>query len=528
MRSIKTNAHGRVAGVTAYWVSQRNEENTVFSRFRARLERRINDWKVDQSLRDAYSIILGVVPFDKLSDARASSTLGTLATASLIDAYTGTLLALETILMGQQWLDAPQMLQAIVLRLPQTDPRIRNMKALLSSDFSTIEKASTDIVDRLCQGQAVVASLAGHIRGPLEEQGLLAVRDHGTNQYRMLRAPQVDDQSIDENDWESVRRCVEIFSRNFDSIIDTLLKERLQIKRDEKPKGLFVFEPVPLMIYYLRANIDEGSTFQQFLSKVLDALDIYLAISLQNVRKYITEGFSDVVAAFVDQFRSSIDEKVNPTLNAELQQLIGRASPELQASIERVASWFAPDAEKERRALRTMEQIVDIAIQATNNAHRGFDPVFHLDIDDLGLQTNETLLEITDMLFTILDNIYTHSGLNDPAISIRIMNAGEEDRGGTRVRTIVTNQIAPGTKTLANEHRLERIRRQIESGDYRALSKVEGGTGFLKLKRMVAADNRQTLAFGYDPHTLEFFVEVTTILVFTLVQAPPESLTEAS
>jgi len=269
-----------------------------------------------------------------------------------------------------------------------------------------------------------------------------------------------------------------------------------------------------LIIYYLRAAIDEGSTFPQFLAKVLDMLQIYMTISLQTVRKYITEQFSDSIAASVEQFRLSIDQTVGSALSVELRQLIGRASPELHASIERVASWFAPDAANELRALRTMEQIVDIAIQATNNAHRGFHPSIHTDIDELGLQANETLLEFTDILFTILDNIYTHSGLDrSPVIHIGISNTGETG-GSTRVRIAVTNQIAPNTKTIANERRLERIRHQIESGDYRALSKVEGGTGLLKLKRIVAADDRQTLDFGYRPDSLEFFVDIKMLLIF--------------
>jgi hypothetical protein len=43
--------------------------------------------------------------------------------------------------------------------------------------------------------------------------------------------------------------------------------------------------------------------------------------------------------------------------------------------------------------------------------------------------------------------------------------------------------------------------------------KLEGGTGFLKLKRIVAADNRQTLSFGYNDDK-EFFVDIKMILVF--------------
>jgi hypothetical protein len=361
-------------------------------------------------------------------------------------------------------------------------------------------------------------SLAGHIRGPLEEQGLLAVRDQGTNQYRMLRRPSVAD-GINRAEWEQARSCVETFSREFDAIIDRLAKEQLQIMGLAKPKGLFAFDPAPLIIYFIRAHVDKGSTLPEFLAKVFDALGVYLTLSLQNVRKFITGDFSNEIERCIDRFRASLDQNVSSALRSELQELLGRVSPELQASIERVASWFAPDAENERRALRTMEQIVDIAVEATNNAHRGFEPEITTDIEDLGLQANETFIEYTDILFTILDNIYRHSGLDTrPKINISITSDGDiQLNESAPIKISVSNTIAPESKTAASERKLDRIRAQIESGDYRALSKLEGGTGFLKLKRIVALDPRQTLQFGYRSNDPEFFVDITMQMLFKAI-----------
>jgi hypothetical protein len=356
-------------------------------------------------------------------------------------------------------------------------------------------------------------SLAGHIRGPFEEHGLLAVRDQGTNQYRTLKIPDVID-SDETASWQSAKRSIEAFSREFDRQIDALTKEKLQIKSESKPNGLFVFDPAPIIIYYLRANIDKGSTFPEFLSHVFDALGVYMAWSLHNVRRYITEDFNDAVGRTIEQFRTSLDDAKLASLSSALQELVNRALPDLHGSIERVASWFAPDPEGERRSLRTMEQIVEIAVEATNNAHRGFTPDITLEIEDLGLQASDTLIEFTDILFTIMDNIYSHSGLDrHPVLTIRIGSDGM-DGGSRRVRIDVTNKIGQGVRTHASERRLERINAQIQSGDYRALSKVEGGTGFLKLKRIVALDSRQTLNFGYRPEADEFFVEILMYMVF--------------
>jgi hypothetical protein len=368
-------------------------------------------------------------------------------------------------------------------------------------------------------------SLAGHIRGPLEERGLLAARDKSTNTYHLVTSPAVDDMWRSHPDWETVERYVEAFSTRLDALIDDLVKNRLQIKREERPDGLFSSDPTPLIIYYLRANIDESASFSDFLSRVFEIQHIFLTLSLQQVRAFITGSFNDSIDDAVEEFSRSIEEKIEQALSAELRNLIVTVRPELQASIDRVAAWFAPDAESERRALRTMEQIVEIAIQATKNAHRGFEPEIVTDIEDLGLQSTDILVEFADILFTILDNIYSHCELGRrPKVWIAIRSERGEDPTRTPVRIRVVNEIAPHAKTPASERRLQRIREQIDSGDYRSSVKLEGGTGFLKLKRIVAADNRQTLAFGYNGDT-EFFVEIKMILVFIgapTAQAPNE------
>ena len=325
-------------------------------------------------------------------------------------------------------------------------------------------------------------------------------------------------------DWPTVEQCVEAFSTTLDALIDDLVKNCLQIKREDKPDGLFSVDPTPLIIYYLRANLDESAGFSDFLGRVIEVQHIFLNLSLQQVRAFITGPFNDSIDKAVEEFRRSLEEKVGPGLSAELRNLVVTVLPELQASIERVAAWFAPDPENERRSLRTMEQIVDIAIQATKNAHRGFEPDIETDIEDLGLQSTEILVLFTDILFTILDNIYSHSERGQrPKVTISIRSEEGVDPARTPVTIRVVNEIAPHAKTAASEKRLQRIREQIDSGDYRSSVKLEGGTGFLKLKRIVAADKRQTLAFGYNGDR-EFFVEIKMILVFVetpLVQQPP-------
>jgi hypothetical protein len=148
-RSITQVARSRLAGVTAYWASQRNEENTVFTRFKTRLEKSISTWKVAESIKDAYSFILGVTSLDHLRDVRASSVVGALASVSLIDAYAVLVAALQMLAARPHREEDFETLRAIVARLPAEDFRVSKLLALLTFNLSSLTLCETVLADRL-------------------------------------------------------------------------------------------------------------------------------------------------------------------------------------------------------------------------------------------------------------------------------------------------------------------------------------------------------------------------------------------
>jgi hypothetical protein len=334
----------------------------------------------------------------------------------------------------------------------------------------------------------------------LEEVGVLVPRDKATGKFPV--PPQ----------WSDLSSEITTFSAQYERIIDILTKNKLQIKSTEHPQGLFGFDLQPLFVYYVRAGIDEATTLDGFLFKVYETLDVFLAKSLQQVRAYIADTFrGEVEAALTELVRAR--EGVSPDRRQALQNAVAAASADWQASVDRVASWFAPNEANERASLRTMEQIVEIAIQATKNAHRGFDPDLTLQVDDLGPQGPDVLVVFTDILFTILDNVHRHCGVEKrPKVKIALNGYKIDESNIARIELNVENEIGSVAQTTAVERKLGKIRLQINSGEYKSRVKLEGGTGFLKLQRIVAPDNRQTLEFGFKDGL--FFVSVGMMIVF--------------
>lgn len=343
-------------------------------------------------------------------------------------------------------------------------------------------------------------SIAGHLRGPLEETGLLVARDKSTRSFAV------------GEEWRDLALDVVGFSETYEQLVDELTKKRLQIRSKDHSEGLFHFELVSLSVYYIRAGIDEATTLDDFLTRVYEVLDIFLARSLQEVRTFISNDFRERAEEALAKLAAS-GSKISPERDSELRNAIAAASPDWQANVDRVASWFAPSEENERAARRTMEQIVEIAVQATRNAHRGFEPKLELDVEDLGQQGADVLVMFTDILFTILDNVHRHCGIERPPvvkISLKCFDTGELNI--SRVILRVENEVSYSSRAPFIQKRLDKIKEQISSGDYKTRVKLEGGTGFLKLKRIVAPDNRQTLDFGFIDEG--FFVEIGLMIVF--------------
>ena len=79
---------------------------------------------------------------------------------------------------------------------------------------------------------------------------------------------------------------------------------------------------------------------------------------------------------------------------------------------------------------------------------------------------------------------------------------------GAQLRIRVENDLPIGVWNEESERRVQRIRSAIGSGAYMEGVASEGGTGFMKLRRVLGADERRAphLDFGYSGPEA-FFVE---------------------
>jgi hypothetical protein len=399
-----------------------------------------------------------------------------------------------------------------LLRYPQQegDELLINLINGIKTDYLTNSDYGLDayLSMRIRHG-----SLQGHMRGPLEEHQLIVAKDGTPGKYQenLIWATKLGLHS------ESERNCFfgafRNFSGRYDEIIEDLTKNRLQIKSSEKSSGMFSvsFEEMPLALHFIRNAIDENTSFSDFVSSVFSAIDILLGLKLVAVRNHILECVKPAVGEAFEALRSSLEKGISLTAYTTINSALADVIPELQAAVHRIAEWFVP-VEKQEAAVRTFEEVVNIGIEVTRKAHRGFAPRIDADIERIGIQT-VALSDFTDILFTVLDNVYCHSGNRvSPWVKLRVWT--EALHLPLRIVKIrIESETVPGVVTEAAKRKLERIRDVMASGDYRKQVNLEGGTGLLKLKRLVSIDPRHVLDFGFVDES-SFFVDIHLVLPF--------------
>lgn len=357
-------------------------------------------------------------------------------------------------------------------------------------------------------------SLSGHLRGPLEERNLLLIRDGTTGEYSSLTLSAGSCLSgYNHDEIQQVLPALKVFSEKIDEIVDELTKRKLQIRSALFAEGFFSRDFPPVALLYLRSRIRETTNVSEFVSQAIFVTELILGSELKNVRSFLTEKTREELEQAISALRKSLEECNAVACADALERELANSIPEVLAALDRIKEWFSPSEVKEASALRSLDEIIDVGIAAAKNARRGFNPIITKNVSDLEAQGSDVLLLFTDILFTILDNIYKHSGLgNSPAVDISFGASKIEGENKAVVTLRVENAVGSLAASKEAQQRVEKIRVRIDRGDYRTEVNREGGTGLLKLKKALSDNSGSRLDFGFVEGQ-KFFVEVQVVLL---------------
>ena len=351
-------------------------------------------------------------------------------------------------------------------------------------------------------------SLAGHVRGPLQSAELVTSKKAEGVGYVENTRWKNELRGLSTKQQDELQAALARFSARVDGLLDEIIKNRLQIRGVLRPEGAFALPTTPMFLHILRAFVTAKTTASDFIDLVILMIEIRLTGLLTDVQGLIAIGLKDAIGDEMESLRRDLEEVLPSPAFERLNGAIAQCAPELQAAIDRVAEWFSAPKDAMRDVVATADWMVELALAATKSANAGFDPKVTKDLSGGVHFSKSGVSEFLDILFIILGNVSQHSGVgHSPWIAISITR--DAARGPDACLVRVESQVAEGVQE-ASASRLQRIRDLIGSGSHRSQMNKEGGTGLLKLQRMIDLDQRRSLDFGFTAEGA-FFMEIRMV-----------------
>lgn len=341
-------------------------------------------------------------------------------------------------------------------------------------------------------------AFSGQLRGPLEAEKIITQKQANQQSYApndyWLR--QINHLPNAIKDIININLCT--FSAEYDNLIERTKNQLIQINTKDKPEGIFNISFTYTELRLMAIDMTDDTSFDEFFDLCIDLFWTRVEACLTNTHIAIDNKIKPEINGLFKSLQDSIDMSCGGNYSTpELNRAIRTAQTNAIQALEQLKDWFRIPTPRSEPPFE-IEELIDIGLQCVQRIHKGFTPRINKDIPELPPLANALTL-FSDIFFILFDNIrkYSETG-SSPKIKINITRESDE------VAFLVSNEL--GTSAISDEalNKIEEIKTKISKDTYHSSVKSEGGTGLIKLRKLIGAN--QELDFGYNPNN-EFFVK---------------------
>ncbi|MFN7938730.1 MAG: hypothetical protein U0R19_35700 [Bryobacteraceae bacterium] len=347
-------------------------------------------------------------------------------------------------------------------------------------------------------------TLQGHLRSPLEARRLITQYEASSGKYRPNDHWGSQIITGDDRTRAAVAQCLARFSQHFDEIVTRLRTEAIQVRRVDGDKGLFDFRLSPAQIAVITSPLESDVSFEQFIDHVLEHLWVLLDQNLMTIRAYLLEQTKREIDVLVEQLLRDLQALTKNLDDAGLIYSLTHARTEVSRAIDRLAEWFHLPV---RTAAHPLP--LSLALQVAEETIKKFHKNVDLSVNKSGTADphypRAVWVSLVDVFLILFDNVMKHAGLDKNTVMLDIQSDGGS------VFVTCENPVTPTVRSGGTELELERIRRDLKSGDYAKVASTEGRSGLRKIKRIIGNDLQ--IAFGLRDEDI-FYVEFSMPLEF--------------
>jgi len=417
--------------------------------------------------------------------------------------------------------DAPQSFEDVLRELDDATASRRSFSPENEADavlMSVIRRAGDEFLTNATFGLDFYLaknvrhhSFIGLIRGPLEDSKLITTRETETSEYHSNQVWLDRFRTLGTYERAIVEDALRAFSARFDDVLLEAKDKFFHVRTTEHPLGM-LFIPYSGALYsvvriWLTLELDI-TTFFRFL---INVFWISLEQSLRGVRQVISVELKSSLVEEFDKLRSAVREvaESDPAF-LDFDSEVGKRSAEVQGKLDEASQWFVHTGALASQHLFTLEQILEVGMEATLTTQRGYTPrIFKATEGDLSLDA-ANLVFVHDVLFVGLGNAKKHSGLPSPRIDITAKWTAASNTLAIEIVSDCKPNVRAEKARRANE-----VREMVAAGAYPRHTRKDDGSGFAKLAAIVGQSDRGNIEFGFQADG-RFRLEVTYAVVMQI------------
>lgn len=326
-------------------------------------------------------------------------------------------------------------------------------------------------------------TLQGQLRSPFQKNNLITTRKSDKSDEYI--ANDIMLKRINGNA-KSINKIFSDFSYKIDSLIEDVKKNWMQIKINEKnPQGMFDFDDLDLSFEELYSNVSSESSPKIIFELIIQHLWDETEKSLERIRERLKKELCDQFIELLTKLQEDLANEQTGD-NTFVNRKISECKTDVQLSIDEVSSWFERVDPSDDMKVTSFE-LLELCKRIRVNISPEFSNVnFVSNGDEQILLSGRELPYYVDILLILIDNSIKHSSLELEELNVEMYIENTENGN---IKITVSNNFNNNILTEISES-IEVIKNKLSSSKKQSseLVKVEGGSGYLKIYKVIKYD----------------------------------------
>lgn len=349
-------------------------------------------------------------------------------------------------------------------------------KFILSKDFGLDGYLST----RIRHG-----TFLNHIRSVFESYNLVSQKKNEIyieNEFWLNRTPQtLNDKKSD------IQNEIKEFSRQIDEFTEYIIRELIQIKTEKYNQNQNAFFDFSVdnkgLAYLFQESKNSINSHTSFLNFVFEYLEATTVIKLKEIRSILKNDIKDEYIKLINSFDKKIRTIIKDDSFIDITSSISKCQTDIINELENISEWFNisnPSSE----LILDVETIIQTALEITNTIYPNENIIAQI-IEETNIPFASGTTNLIYIIRILLDNIIKHSGLVKSRRNVVINSKIIDD---TILKISISNDFDAKLKDKL-EKTLKEVKTNWEENrdDYSKIN-IEGGSGFDKIRRILAVD----------------------------------------